>query len=137
MGFLIKIYDQLHLFFNKLKVLFIDLFSFLFVKIFLIFIFVFNLLFFYLSYLMYSKLSQDIVILHYNIDFGIDLIGSKQALLNFPLLSLFVFLFYIIILLFLVKRDDFKFWAYILLSFLSLFCIFISLALLSLYLINF
>jgi len=137
MGFLIKIYDQLHLFFNKLKILFVDLFSFLFIRIFLIFIFVFNLIFFYFSYLIYSRLSQDIVILHYNVDFGIDLIGSKQALFNFPLLSLLVFLLYIIILLFLVKRDDFKFWAYMLLSFLSLFCIFISLALFSVYLINF
>lgn len=137
MGFFIKIYDQLHINIFKLKGLLKDLFSFLFVRVYLIIIVAINLFLGYLSYYMYQKISQNIAILHYNVDFGVDLIGNKINFFSIPLLSLIFILVNLIILLSLVKKKDFKFLSYFLLSFLLLFHIFLVLSIIPIYLINF
>lgn len=137
MGFFIKIYDQLHINIFKLKGLLKDLFSFLFVRVYFIIIVAINLFLGYLSYYMYQKISQNIAILHYNVDFGVDLIGNKINFFSIPLLSLIFILVNLIILLSLVKKKDFKFLSYFLLSFLLLFHIFLVLSIIPIYLINF
>ncbi len=137
MGFLIKIYDQLHIDFFKLKGLLKDVYSFLFVKIYLIILALINLFLWYFSYLMYQKNIQDIAILHYNVDFGINLIGNKSNFFVMPALSLIFIILNKVLLLLLVKKNDFKFWAYFLLSFLSLFHAFLLMSIFSIYSINF
>ncbi|MDD3711184.1 MAG: hypothetical protein PHP37_01110 [Patescibacteria group bacterium] len=86
---------------------------------------------------MYSNISQDIAILHYNVDFGIDFIGDKKLFFIIPLFGLIFILIDKIILLFLLKRNNFKFLAYFILSFLLLLHIFLVLAQYSVYSINF
>lgn len=137
MGFLIKIYDQLHIDLFKLKGLLKDAYSFLFVKIYLIILALSNLFLWYFSYLMYQRTTQDIAILHYNVDFGINLIGDKANFFVIPLLSLIFIILNQVLLLLLVKKNDFKFWAYFLLSFLSLFHAFLIMSIISIYSINF
>lgn len=86
---------------------------------------------------MYSRINQDIAILHYNVDFGIDLIGNKKSFFVIPLLGLIFIILDKVVLLFLLKKNDFKFLAYFLLSFLLLLHIFLALAQYSIYSINF
>lgn len=137
MNFFIKIYDDLTIFLSQIKSLLTNLYSFLFIRIFFFFIFLINILLWLGAYLMYKKIGQSIAVLHYNVDFGIDLIDNKSYFFVIPLLGLFFILFNITILLILVKKDDFKFLAYFLLSFLSLFNILLIFSLFSIYLINF
>lgn len=137
MDFFIKIYEQLSVAFNRYKFLMGNLFSFLFVKIYFSFIILLNLFLWFLAYYMYANISQDVSILHYNIDFGIDLIGNKGLFFITPLLGLGLIVIDKIVLLFLLKKDNFKFLAYFLLSFLLLFNILLCLSLCSIYLINF
>ncbi len=137
MGFLIKIYGQVYNAFSKLRLLLKDLYSFIFVKIFSIVLLLLNIFLWIFAYLMYQKSVQDTVILHYNVDFGIDLIGSKANFFVVPALSLFFIILNKIILLLLLKKNDFKFWAYFMLSFLSLFHAFLLMSAFSIYLINF
>ncbi len=135
--FMFKIYDNFLVFADKLKSLFLDLIGFFFVKIYLSLNLFVNLILWYFAIFMYRNIGQDIAILHYNVDMGISLIGHKNHFFFFPIFSLIFILINIIVLLFLLKKDDFKFFAYFLLSFLILFNIFSFFALLSIYLVNF
>lgn len=137
MGFFIKIYDQLHISFFKLKVLLKDVYSFLFIRVYSIILFLVNLSLWYLAFFMYRKSNQDVAILHYNVDFGIDLIGNKVNFFIIPLLGFIFIIVDKIILLLLVKKKDFKFWSHFLLSFLLLFHCFLLMSVISTYLINF
>ncbi len=137
MGFFIKIYDQLHISLFKLKLLLKDVFSFLFVRVYFIILLLLNLALWYLAFFMYRKSNQDVAILHYNVDFGIDLIGNKINFFVIPLLSLIFIIANLIVLLLLVKKKDFKFWSHFLLSFLLLFHCFLLMSVISTYLINF
>jgi len=137
MNFLIKIYEKLSIFLKRLKSLSSDLYREAFIKIYFLSVLVINLFLWIGAYLMHRNISQEISILHYNVDFGIDLIGSKNYFFIIPLLSLFFILLNKIILLILLKREHFKFLAQFLLGFLLLINIFLVLSLFSLYLINF
>ena len=137
MNFFIKIYERIIIFSKKLKSLIIDLFRYPVVKIYFLITVIINIFIWIGSYLMHKGISQDIAILHYNVDFGIDLIGSKNYLFIIPTLSLFFILLNKVILLILLKRDHFKFLANFLLGFLLLVNIFLILSLFSIYLINF
>jgi hypothetical protein len=137
MDFLIKIYEKISVFLKRFKSLSNDLYRYVFIKVYFLLVVFINLLLWVSAYLMYRNISQEISILHYNVDFGIDLIGNKNYFFIIPLLSLFFILLNKIILLILLKRDHFKFLAHFLLGFLLLINIFLVLSLFSLYLINF
>jgi len=137
MDFLIKIYEKISMFLKRFKSLSRDLYRHVFVRIYFLLVIFINLLLWVSAYLMHRNISQEISILHYNVDFGIDLIGNKNYFFIIPLLSLFFILLNKIILLILLKKDHFKFLAYFLLGFLLLINIFLALSLFSLYLINF
>ncbi len=137
MDFLIKIYERISVFLKRFKALSSDLYREAFIKIYFLSAISINLLLWISAYLMHRNISQEISILHYNVDFGIDLIGNKNYFFIIPLLSLFFILLNKIILLILLKKDHFKFLAYFLLGFLLLINIFLALSLFSLYLINF
>jgi hypothetical protein len=137
MNFFIKIYDHLSISLRKYKILLNNLFRFSFIKIYFIAIILINILLWLGAYYMYSRINQDIAILHYNVDFGIDLIGNKKSFFVIPLLGLIFIILDKVVLLFLLKKNDFKFLAYFLLSFLLLLHIFLALAQYSIYSINF
>ena len=88
-------------------------------------------------FLVKNNLSGDLVVLHYNVDFGIDLVANPSAIFFYPALSLAVFLINFLILLFFSRNKNLKILIHYLLSAAVLFSAFLSLVLLSIYLINF
>lgn len=84
-----------------------------------------------------NSLSGDILVLHYNVDFGIDLVGSPARIYIYPLFGLAVFVINLLLLLFLSKDKNIKIFSHLLLGAAALFGIFLCLALLAVYLINF
>ncbi len=89
------------------------------------------------AWFIHRNLSGDILVLHYNVDFGIDLVGNPARIYLYPLLSLGVFIINFLILAVLYKDKNFKILTHFLLGFAALFGLFLSLALLAVYLINF
>ena len=89
------------------------------------------------AWLIRHNLTGDVLVLHYNVDFGIDRVGDPSSIYYYPLLSLGVFLLNFIILALLHKDKNFKILVHFLLSAAALFCLFISIDLLAVYLINF
>lgn len=83
------------------------------------------------------SLSGDIIVLHYNVDFGIDLVASPAQIYLYPLLGLAVFAVNLIILAALYKENNFKTLVHFLFGAAALFGAFLSLALIAVYLINF
>ena len=89
------------------------------------------------AWFIYHNLSGDILVLHYNVDFGIDLVGDPVRIYFFPVIGLTIFLLNFIVLASLHKDKNFKILAHYLLGIATLFGLFLSVALLSVYLINF
>ncbi len=83
------------------------------------------------------NLSGNILVLHYNVDFGIDLVGSPIRIYLFPVFGLGVFLINFLILTFLTKDKNFKIFTHFLLAAAAILGLFLSIALLAVYLINF
>ncbi|HPT08101.1 MAG TPA: hypothetical protein PLE28_00155 [bacterium] len=137
MNFFIKIYDQFTSFSNTIKTSAKNLFLYSFIKVYSAILLFINLVLWVATIIMRHYLNQDIAILHYNVDFGIDLIGSKNYLFLIPVFSLFFIILNQIILIKFLKNDSFKFWSHFLLAFLLLFNIFLILILFSIYSINF
>jgi len=96
-----------------------------------------QLLAWFQAWFIYHNLSGDILVLHYNVDFGIDLVGDPVRIYFFPAISLAIFLLNFIILAIFHKDKNFKILAHYLLGIAALFGLFLSIALLSVYLINF
>jgi len=91
----------------------------------------------FLAYQIFKTLGNDLLVFHYNVDFGIDAIAKPRAIFQIPLLSLSSAVINIIVLTFFIKRPSFHFLA----NASGIAGIFIQvlavLALMSLYLINF
>lgn len=87
------------------------------------------------TWLMVRKLPQDLAILHYNIIFGVDSLGSPTELYWLPFLGLLLFLANAIIAMWFYKRD--KFLLNLLLASGIFINLVIGLGLYSIYLINY
>lgn len=85
----------------------------------------------------YKHLSGDLLVLHYNIDFGIDLVGPPWHIFIYPVYGLGVFLLNWTIAAALYRRQYFRLFADILLSAAILFSVLAGLAMMFVYLINF
>jgi len=85
----------------------------------------------------YRNLSGHILVLHYNVDFGVDLVVSPGQIFYYPLLGLLISLLNLIILANLNQGKNKQAFAHLLLAAAALFELFLSLALMSVYLINF
>lgn len=85
----------------------------------------------------FRRLTSEFLILHYNVDFGIDLLGQSRDVFYFPTLSLVVVLFNIILALSFFRRPKGRLLMHLLLSATIIFSVFVSTALLMLSLINF
>jgi len=89
----------------------------------------------FIAYLINIRLLNNLTILHYNVDFGVDLIGSAKEIYILPLLGFLFILINIIPLGFFYKKN--KFIAHILLA-SSLFSnLILAIALAAIYLFNF
>ena len=89
------------------------------------------------SIFIYRNLTGDLLILHYNVDFGIDLVGVPSRIFVYPLVGLGVFILNLIIAAANHNRKDFRIFVHFLLSAAVVFGLFLNLALLFVYLINF
>jgi hypothetical protein len=85
----------------------------------------------------YRHLSGDLLILHYNVDTGIDLVGNPAHIFIYPLFGLGIFVLNLILTAALYRREDWRIFNHLLLSVAALFGFFLNLVLLSIYLINF
>jgi hypothetical protein len=85
----------------------------------------------------FKNLSSDLLVLHYNIDYGTDLVSEPNRIFYYPIGLLLALFLNLIISLSLYRHKDFKLFVNLLLGALALFSIFLNLALLSIYLINF
>ena len=113
------------------------IFKFFYIRLYLILIFGLNLFLWFFTYHIVSNSHNDLIILHYNVNFGVDLIGNANKLFTMPILSLIISLINIILLFAFSKRKDFKFIAHLLLFPCILINLFLFVAIYSIYLINF
>lgn len=84
-----------------------------------------------------QKVSGNLLILHYNIDFGVDLIGAPQKIYYYPLAGLLLALLNIALVMIFSNRKYFRPILHMLLLATVGCSIFLSLALLSIYTVNF
>ena len=113
----------------------VGLLGFFYVRIYLIIIFGLILLNWLFVYIININVSQDLVVLHYNVDFGVNLIGNVKQIYVIPLTGLVIFIINFILLAFVNKQD--KFFAHLLLGAAMLVNLFLLIAISSVYLVNF
>ncbi len=139
MSLFIKIYDSSSNLLSGFKSLLNNFYRPLRVKFFLFVFLIFNISLWGFSYYIYDNVTQNRLILHYNVDVGIDLIGDKHDVFIIPAVSLFLILINNIFLLFFFRKKifDFNFIFYFSSIFLLITQIFLFLSILVIYLINF
>jgi len=111
--------------------------SFLYVKIYLIILILLNISLWTLASFFYSRINEDIVALHYNVDFGINLIGDSRKLYIIPALGLAIIIINFFLVAFTVEHKDKKFIAHLLLAAALIANYTLIAAIFTIYLINF
>lgn len=69
-----------------------DLFGFFYIRLYLIIIIGINLLNWLFVFIININVSQNLVVLHYNIDFGVNLIGDAKQIYIIPFMGLIIIL---------------------------------------------
>jgi hypothetical protein len=115
-----------------------NLAGYLFVRIYLAIVIIFNAIDWLFAFFITNNITGngERTVLHYNVDFGIDLIGGEKSIYVIPMLGLIIIIINFFVLLILGKRKEFVFIAYFMFSVSLLVNILLALALSSLYLIN-
>jgi len=131
----LKLLNYFHLGRQTLGSMALDLLDFFCVRLYLIILLGLNLLNWLAAVTISSNVSQNLVVLHYNVNFGVDLIGSVRRIYTIPLLGLIIILINFILLV-LVYRQS-KFIIHLLLAPAILANLFLLIAIASVYLINF
>lgn len=108
-----------------------------YLKVYLIVCFALNLLLWITAISIKNNIKEGLAILHYNVDFGIDLLGDPSSLLVIPSFGLIVILINSILTSVFVKFDKFKFISHLFLLTALVVNVFLILSLLFIYLINF
>ncbi len=89
------------------------------------------------SWEIFRNFKEEILVIHYNIDFGVDWIGSKSLVFWLAAIGGGVFLLDFVILLFISKRRDYKFLSFFIWGGLTVCELFLMAAVFSIYLVNF
>jgi len=84
-----------------------------------------------------KTLTGDFLVLHYNVDFGVDYVNEPVRIFLWPIFALLVFFVNVIILAFVSRNKDFKLFAHLLFISSALIGLLLNAVLLSIYLINF
>ncbi len=132
-----KISHNLALFRNNLAGAWSEVFSWPFSRWGAVVALVLNLLDWLASFFLYRSLGDELTVLHYNIDFGIDLVGHRAQLFINPVLGLSLIILNLVLLLFFARQKHFKFVSYLLWNTAALANFFLLLGVLAVYLINF
>ena len=113
------------------------LFSFFYFRLYLIVNLGLNLLIWLFVWFINAGTNQNLIKLHYNVDFGVDLIGEVGRLLIIPLLGLIIIFINIFLVAINSKHKNLKFIVNLLLGSALVVNLFLLIALGSIYLINF
>ena len=105
-------------------------------RLYLLLILIWQIISWFQARFIFKNLNSDLLVLHYNIDYGTDLVGASSNIFYYPLIGLAALVINLIICLVFYKNKDFKLFVNLLLGGLALFSILLNLALLSIYLIN-
>lgn len=132
-SFYARFYSRL----EKIKDSFLEIFSYRSGVVYVILLSFYQLILWLEAFFIKKILSGKIVVLHYNIDFGIDLVAPAAYIYYYPLLALIVVFLNFILLMLFYKRKNLNVLINYLLGGALLFSIILSLVLLSVYLINF
>ncbi|MFA5184327.1 MAG: hypothetical protein WC456_02255 [Patescibacteria group bacterium] len=89
------------------------------------------------SFFIYHNLADNLLVLHYNVDFGIDLVGAAGRIFFYPLIGLGILALNAAVAAALYRQKDFRIFVHFLFSAALVFAIFLDLALFFVYLINF
>lgn len=137
MLYLTKVYNYLFLAKQKVFGIFGEALRFFHVRIYLVLLLAGNLVLWLATYYINVSVSQSLVVLHYNVDFGIDLIGEVKKVFIIPAFSLIIIFVNIFLLFNFLRRKDFKFISHLLLASGLIVNLFLFIALVSIYLVNF
>lgn len=136
-----RIIDYLYLASQKFLEVFSDFFAIFYIRFFVIIILGINAFSWLTAFIIKATASDYLIILHYNVDFGVDLIGTVNRVFIIPFLGLAVIVFTVVLLINLNKdsltRKNFIFMSYSLLTGALLSNVFLLVAIASVYLINF
>lgn len=132
-----KIYHYFDLLKGKAGYSLSEVFGLFFVRIYLVILLLQNLSLWVFVWLFSRQVGDSLAILHFNVDFGIDLVGDAKKLFMIPVLGLFVSIFNVLLLFVFLKNKNFKFIAHLLLSAAFFVNVFLSLALGPIYWMNF
>lgn len=130
-----KLINYLYLLKEKFSRIVLNLLQFFYIKVYLVAILFLNAINWLAVYFINRRVSQDLVALHYNIDFGVNLIGSVKRIYLIPFLGLIIALLNLILTNSLYRQDRFA--VHLLLAAALLANLFLLTATASLYLINF
>lgn len=132
-----RIYHDIYALKNRSAYALSEIFSLGHVKVYLALCLAFNSALWLFSWLFYRQVKEDVIILHYNVDFGVDLIGRPDRIFMIPALGSFVLVFNFLLLPLFIRRSDFRLLSNLSLAAAFLTNVFLSLALGPLYIINF
>ncbi len=122
----------------ELSEILLNLLSHLYIRIYLIALICINSLIWLLSYIInIQHINHELIILHYNINFGVNLIGNAKKIYIAPILGLIISVNNLFVLLGIYKfGQDKKFFGHLLLASTVISNLLLLMAIISLYLIN-
>lgn len=130
-------YAGVYEFFGRLKLALRSLWSYLPNRYYLFSVLILQILTWLQAFSIKNSLSGELLVLRYKIDFGANLVGSPNLILMYPLFSLLVILFNILLVLIFSRHKNFRLFSQLLLGGALSFAVLTSLYLLSVYLVNF
>lgn len=130
-----KLLNYLHLGRVKLAEAVLYLVSFGFVRLYLVLLFGLNIANWFLAYYVNENVSQNLVVLHYNVNLGVDLIGNVGDIYIIPTLGLSFIVINFFLLLNIYRHS--RFLIHLLLGFSLLINLCLIASTISIYLINF
>jgi hypothetical protein len=132
-----RIYHYLDIIKGKTSYNLSEVFGLLFVKVYLAILLLQNISIWVFIWLFAHRVGDTLAVLHFTVDFGIDLVGDAQRLFVIPALSLFVSVLNFLLLFVFIKNKNFKVIAHLLLATALMVNVFLSLALGPIYWMNF
>jgi len=107
------------------------------VKVYIISLFLLQILAWVQAVMIRRKISSDFLILHYNIDFGVDLVGRPNHIFYYPIFGLLVLILNFALVAFLSRYPQARITTHLFLVATLIFSVFLSLVLVAINLINF
>lgn len=132
-----KIYEHFYSLRLQIASTLADFFDFRWNIVYLSFLLVLQTASWWLSYYIFKNLAGNLLVLHYNVDFGIDWISDPSSIFYFPFLALLFFIFSLILLFTFGTGRHFRFQSNFLMIGAVLANLGILVALILVYLINF